>query len=197
MYKAAIFLMGIFLLILFGCSSERATQTGPEGTTHKAVQSDQVLELLDQYKDIETLGAADVCDHGTLEGVWIRNSIFSDDGTFHGHWIGRDSTINAYYDGWYWTTTDYTRLFYGQLSDYITDEVLGYMFGTWFYDDPRLCPMCGTGHGQFEGYFIYNNEPGVGIVHGEFGWAGDLMQDTLPMTGTWKWRCLMKVSEFD
>jgi hypothetical protein len=188
MVKAAI--LSLFIILLFvGCGGEQSTQADLGGEDSRAALSKQVQDQINEYSDIDMLSPADVCEHGTLDGQWIRNSIFSDDGTFHGLWIDQDGEYIGYYHGQYWATPDNQRLFSGEISGYITDQVLGYMFGIWYYDDPRLCPMCGTGHGQFRGYFYYLEQTGKGLLKGEFGWADDVLQDTLPMTGVWKFYC--------
>lgn len=185
------------IALLVGCGGEQSPQADLGGDNPMAIRSQEVLDQIDEYSYLDMLSPADICEHGTLEGEWIRNSIFSDDGTFHGLWIDQEGEYIGYYGGQYWTTSDNQRLFTGEISGYITDQVLGHMFGTWYYDDYRLCPMCGTGHGQFKGFFYYLDDTGGGVMKGEFGWADDVLQDTLPMTGIWKFFCFPRTDAVD
>jgi hypothetical protein len=72
------------------------------------------------------------------------------------------------------------------MLDYIICEFRG----TWWYDDPRLCPMpiCGTGHGWFRGQFVYAD--GTNRGGRMFGEIGDFQAPVataleLPFSGIW------------
>jgi hypothetical protein len=65
------------------------------------------------------------------------------------------------------------------------------MEGYWFYDDMRMCPMCGEGHGVFYGTFedqMGSNR--AGTIFGEFGDYSLPPDDIeMPYRGFWQYNC--------
>ena len=72
-------------------------------------------------------------------------------------------------NGRFWTNEDGRRVLEGSVSAYHTDEVMFHLRGSWLYDDMRMCPMCGVGHGVFHGKIFRTNDRAIGEFHGEFG----------------------------
>ncbi len=130
-----------------------------------------------------------ICSQGLLTGEWIRNDVGGSAGTLAGMWVGTDGSPVGYFTGVFWIDSNNVRLFSGQLSGYHTPQVIARFGGTWFYDDPRDCPMCGAGHGKFAGKYYYLDGSSSGRIGGEFGWADDPANNHLPLHGTWKQFC--------
>jgi hypothetical protein len=130
------------------------------------------------------------CPSGFIRGEWVKSEIFADSGHFHGTWLRHDGNPIGYLSGNFWTNNDGTREFAGAISGYYTDEVLGSVYGTWMYDDYRLCPLCGAGHGLFRGVYHMQQNDISGYLAGEFGdYSLPYDQLNLPMHGFWKQRC--------
>lgn len=130
------------------------------------------------------------CPGGIIEGVWEKEAFGSGQGTFHGMWKDRLGQPFGYMNGFFWTNEDGQGVFQGEVSGIVTDQVIAMLHGIWYYDDPRLCPMCGEGHGIFRGHFIFLDRPGNGVLKGEFGDVS-LPPDQLdlPLTGIWEVNC--------
>jgi hypothetical protein len=178
----------LVLFIITGCSNDNNELLAPNDLVELEMgNSAQVLSLLEKYSEPDDSVIISSISEGTLVGQWIKNEIFANDGLFDGVWYDEDSEPVSYYNGIFWTTEDNHQLFSGSLSGYYTDDVQGYIFGIWYYDDPRMCPMCGAGHGQFKGFFVRYNDQGVGIIKGEFGdYTLPFDELVMPMTGIWK-----------
>ncbi|MEW6050374.1 MAG: hypothetical protein AB1644_04850 [Candidatus Zixiibacteriota bacterium] len=129
------------------------------------------------------------CPQGIMRGEWVKNNISGDSGHFGGLWLEQTNTPAGVYSGVFWTTSDGRRLFEGWVSGYMTDQIIAYLRGTWYYDDPTMCPLCGSGHGRYSGYFKYVNSTRGGTIDGEVGWAPSIEQLNLPMVGVWKQFC--------
>jgi hypothetical protein len=120
-----------------------------------------------------------------MVGFWVRDAIFAYSGYFVGFWLSNEGDTISYVNGTFWQEDWITLRFEGQVTGYVTDEVIANLYGTWFYDDPRMCPMCGTGHGQFRGRTVYL-AGGYGKIYGEFGdYSLPLEENELPLTGVW------------
>jgi hypothetical protein len=186
-YITALFLL--FAAVIVQCDNAPVKSTQESPGQHP--KSTEVMDMLDEYAAPLDQVTFDPCEEGTMVGDWIRDDIGGETGTFYGTWYDQSGEPTGLFNGQFWTISNGVRLFYGSVSGYITDQVIAEMFGSWFYDDPRMCPMCGTGHGQFRGIFFRLAEPhsGIGLLKGEFGYADDVMNDTLPLTGSWKWYC--------
>jgi hypothetical protein len=132
-----------------------------------------------------------VCPGGLIEGRWIKEESFGGKGRFHGWWMDYLGNPTGYLNGIFWTNDDHTREFSGHASGLFTDHIIAEFRGHWFFDDPRMCPMCGEGHGGFRGKFKFlTNDGKTGILAGEFG-DYSLPPDDLdmPFNGTWKVEC--------
>ncbi len=133
----------------------------------------------------------DGCPGGYIEGEWIKEDLGGDKGYFMGVWSDIDNQPTGLLSGNFWTEEDGEKLFQGSVSGYYTDEVIADVWGTWLYDDPSLCPLCGTRHGLYEGYFEYINGSRGGILKGEFGdYNLDVTELNMPMTGLWQEHCI-------
>jgi hypothetical protein len=131
------------------------------------------------------------CSRGYITGEWVKNDIGGDNGHFMGVWFDINHQPTELLSGNFWTEEDGGKLFHGSVSGYVTDEVIAEVWGTWAYDDPRLCPLCGSGHGYYIGVFKYINGDGDGLLKGVFGdYSQDITALSLPMTGIWQERCI-------
>ncbi|MCH7879570.1 MAG: hypothetical protein IH914_09690 [candidate division Zixibacteria bacterium] len=130
------------------------------------------------------------CARGKMEGKWIKSNSFDDHGRFEGFWLNDRGDSLGYLSGRYFTTPDNKRVLEGSISGLITDQVIAHLRGTWIYDDPHLCPVCGIGHGLFRGHIKMLNSGARGVFHGEFG-DFSLPPDDLvmPFSGVWKLGC--------
>ena len=130
---------------------------------------------------------ADTLERGLMTGHWIKANVSGDSGTFNGLWLDENNSPAGYFSGIFWTQNDGRRLFSGSVSGYLTDQVIAYLHGTWYYDDPRLCPICGSGHGRYTGFFRYVSENAdAGMIGGEFGSLSlPPEQLDLPLSGFW------------
>jgi hypothetical protein len=184
-----IYIISILLLAvaIVGCS--KAPVDTEANNLQEKPRTAEVLDVLTQYPTQPGTTPYQPCEQGYMLGDWIRENIAGENGTFYGLWYEYNSEPSGIFSGIFWTTENGQKLFYGSVSGVITDQVIAEMYGKWFYDDPTMCPMCGTGHGQFRGVFFKLSEDGVGFLRGEFGYADDMLNDTLPLTGTWKWYC--------
>lgn len=130
------------------------------------------------------------CARGKMEGKWIKSNSFDDHGRFEGFWLNGKGNRLGYLNGRYFTTPDNERILEGSVSGLITDQVIAHLRGTWFYDDMRLCPMCGVGHGRFMGRIKMLNSDAKGFFQGEFGDLSLPPDDlVMPFSGVWKLGC--------
>lgn len=130
------------------------------------------------------------CPSGMMKGKWIKEDIAGQKGRFEGIWLDNSQNEPAgIYVGRFWTAEDGNRYMEGSVSGYITDQVIAYLKGRWFYDDLSLCPVCGSGHGKFHGRFEFADRDGWGYFSGSFGWGTSVDALVLPMEGVWKKRC--------
>ena len=130
------------------------------------------------------------CPSGIISGEWIKAASFADSGIFQGLWLDRNSEPEGYLSGTYWMNSDGGGEFAGVVSGYLTDEVIVEVHGQWQYDDPRLCPLCGEGHGIFHGRYVYLHDGKSGSMWGEFGdLTLPLEEVVMPMKGWWRDDC--------
>jgi hypothetical protein len=131
------------------------------------------------------------CPGGFMDGEWIRDDIGGLTGTFQGLWLNHDNSPKGYFSGIFWTEADgITRRFSGSLSGYDTDEVIAELFGNWAYDDPRLCPVCGSSHGWYRGRYVYLDGTITGGIRGVFGDYNQPPEENhLPLSGVWRQDC--------
>jgi hypothetical protein len=130
------------------------------------------------------------CPHGLLGGRWIKENNTGSEGHFEGIWadaLGRPIGPVA---GRFWTTEDGERLLEGVVSGGTTTQVIIYLEGIWAYDDYRMCPLCGGGHGKFIGRFKMADGDGGGKFGGEFGdWSLPPDDLIMPFAGRWRFDC--------
>lgn len=179
------------MLVLCGCQDKTLDNRENllQGTDIDPGNS-EIAGQIEYYQQLENSKLNDFCHRGTLEGYWIRDDIFSFTGEISGVMYAKNSEPFAYYNGEFFKSNDGNQYFSASISGYYTDQVMGFMFGTWYYDDYRMCPMCGTGHGQFSGYLVLYEYNRWGKVRGEFGdYTQPVDQDSLPMSGVWKTIC--------
>ncbi len=131
------------------------------------------------------------CPGGLIEGVWIKDGWLSDSGSFSGYWKDYFGEPIGYMNGIFWGTNDgLSGKFSGSVSGLVTDEVIAEFEGHWYYDDMRMCPVCGEGHGVFHGQFRYLEDGRMGYMAGEFGDYSLPPDDIeMPMTGIWRFHC--------
>jgi hypothetical protein len=130
------------------------------------------------------------CPGGFLDGEWVRDDIGGMTGSFHGLWLDQDGSPVGYFNGQFWTESNGERRFSGQLSGYYSDEVIADLFGYWAYDDPRLCPICGSSHGWFRGRYVHLDNTISGTIKGVFGdYIQPPEENHLPLTGVWRQTC--------
>ncbi len=192
---------GLSFLVFFNPNVANAVYPALEFETPQIYLSFSIYQLvrLAAFYQVDNINGVAVhsrrlwqnsCPGGIIEGRWLKDSSFSGSGSFHGYWMNHLGIPVGYLNGIYWTNDDFTRQFSGSVSGLVTDQVIAELEGTWFYDDPRMCPMCGEGHGQFQGTFVYLHNDRTGSVEGEFG-DYSLPPDDLdmPFIGIWKMDC--------
>ena len=131
------------------------------------------------------------CPGGTIKGRWVKSENSGREGQFDGIWFDQMGEPMAVMIGTYWTTDDGVGHISGWLTGVITDQIIAWLDGTWWYDDYRLCPTCGEGHGQFRGiYKDADGNGGGGAFRGEFGdFSLPFDQKELPLLGMWHRFC--------
>jgi hypothetical protein len=131
------------------------------------------------------------CRGGFIKAEWIKaDATDVNQGEFHGFWLDGKGQRIGHLDGKFWQDENHHGLFEGSVSGLDTDEVIAKVSGQWFYDDYRLCPMCGADHGQFHGKFEYLDGSISGHVRGVIGdYHLDVARQSLPMVGIWRENC--------
>ncbi len=134
------------------------------------------------------------CPSGMLKGEWLRDEDNSFKGRFNGLWLDDNGEPIGQYVGHYWQDPDsenfYAGVFEGSVSGLVTDEVIAEFHGTWWFDDLRLCPMCGDDRGKFVGRVRWLENDAKGWMRGGFGdLTAEVGPRPLPMTGVWKQIC--------
>lgn len=129
------------------------------------------------------------CPSGTITGTWTKDENTGNSGSLSGLWYDGQGGCIASYAGKFWSDNDGSRHIQGYISGCLLTVVLGEFEGTWMYDDPTMCPMCGEGHGVFKArYKLYDDHYGYFV--GEFGSYGiPLTERELPIRGFWKELC--------
>jgi len=131
------------------------------------------------------------CREGYLNGHWNRGDSSEFTGTFQGLWFYAGGDTVGIYTGQFWKTNDAAQLLQGTVSGLYTDQVIAEFRGNWGFDDYRLCPLCGSGHGWFRGNFKFLNSDETGHFRGEFGDYSIPPNDrNMPMHGKWRLNCM-------
>lgn len=129
------------------------------------------------------------CPSGAISGLWSKANVSGDSGKFSGNWMAPDNSQSGFMSGRFWTNNDGSRAFFGQYTD-MQHNPRGYLKGKWLYDDPRMCAMCGTGHGSFFGTFTNLDTVSIGSVAAEIGdMTNPTFQLDLAYKGMWKLWC--------
>lgn len=130
------------------------------------------------------------CATGALTGECIRADINGQSGTFHAAWWESNNDPFGYLAGNFWTANDGSRIFEGWVSQGATAMVVYYVYGTWYYDDPTMCPICGSRRGGFVGFYADSNNRLKGFVKGHFGDLSlDPAENHLALSGYWREFC--------
>jgi len=139
------------------------------------------------------------CPKGSIIGVWHRDST-SNAGPFEALWLNGEPAANVWPPdpslrfgkafGRFFITDGGHRMFKGHYTD-SSGTKIGDLFGTWEYDDPTMCPMCGSGHAVFRGRFTVDGGGEVGEIRGElgFGPGPTWPRMDMPMHGVWRFNC--------
>jgi hypothetical protein len=128
------------------------------------------------------------CPHGVVAGQWIRSDTSAFAGTIKARWLDADGNPIGVLDGLFWKDANAAPQFKGRIITAST-RPFGTVSGVWTYDDPRMCPMCGEGHGRLVGRI---NAPGgalIGMLSGQFGNPTIPTPRALPMSGIWRLDC--------
>ncbi len=134
----------------------------------------------------------DRCPGGFMEGKWIQSDLSGASGRIEGLWLNYRGEPEGVITGTFWTNDDGTREYSGSVSGYFLTYVMAEFKGTWWYDDPRMCPMCGTGHGWFKGTFTFVDGTNKGgFMLAEFGDFVSPVASSLekPFLGVWRQSC--------
>jgi hypothetical protein len=134
-------------------------------------------------------GYVDTCRQGQFAGQWVKDAVFSSQGHFESELMSRDTVLIGYMHGNFSGNYDGTREFSGTIFNLNREHVIGRIEGSWYYDDPRMCPMCGEDHGQVRGRIIGLNGEVVGAIQGQFGYPEELAGTVLPFRGIWRHLC--------
>jgi hypothetical protein len=131
------------------------------------------------------------CAAGTFSGTWIKEVIPGDSGRIEGDWFDSEGELAGTMAGTFWTTPNGNRRFEMSISHPVMTVVLAEAHGTWYYDDPSLCPTCGEGRGVLQGKIIWSDPEGQeGHLYGTFGEIGISFDvPELDLNGVWKIRC--------
>ena len=130
------------------------------------------------------------CLEGYMNGHWHKSDTSDFTGNFRGLWFAHNGDTIGVMSGHFWKTDDGAQLLKGWVSGVYTDKVIMELHGVWFFDDPRMCPMCGSGHGQFKGRFQILNSLENGYFLAEFGDYSLPPNDrVMPLHGRWHVNC--------
>lgn len=131
------------------------------------------------------------CPDGFMFGDWIRDDIGLDSGSFTGFWTVANNISAGRLEGRFSRRADE-----GIMDGFVFDNsgaTIGFMNGTWEFDDPRMCPTCGKDAGWFRGEIRNLNGEIVGGYAGRFG---DLSIPPIPggnlnlkFAGRWWFNC--------
>lgn len=138
------------------------------------------------------------CREGFFKGVWQKSDSSEYRGIFRGHWLNQSEDTLGVVNGHFWTNDNGVGMLEGHISGINTGEVIAELQGLWIYDDYRMCPTCGTGHGQMRGHFrtIDGNEHGY--FRGAFGdYDMPAGERTMPLRGRWQLDCVNSPADYN
>jgi hypothetical protein len=189
MHRTLYVIFALVLALATGCSEQ---PTAPQATAD-IPQTDR--ETPGDILDGQNLDNADAhpdkrCPHGYFEGHWVQDSANVNQGYFLAKWTDRNGMAIGILSGRFWQTDHREGAFEGNVSGVVTDQIIAYVRGRWYYDDARLCPVCGQGHGVMHGRVKFLNSDRHGVMRGEFGdYELSPFERTLPLKGAWTLRC--------
>jgi len=128
------------------------------------------------------------CPHGVINGLWTRSDTSDFTGTVKAKWLNANGNQIGVLDGMFWKNANNVPQFKGQIIT-TSSEPYGTVSGFWLYDDPRMCAMCGEGHGRFTGRINGPNGNLIGMLAGQFGDPTIPTPKALPMSGVWRLDC--------
>ncbi len=133
------------------------------------------------------------CMGGTINGQWIKDDNTGQTGHITGYWVNyNDDTLGIISGTFSGPATNDTQWgqFSGTVSGMMLDVVLFEFHGYWYYDDARMCPLCGQGHGLFWGKFVDDMNHRRGLLAGQFGDYSLPPDDAaMPISGYWQYYC--------
>ncbi len=131
------------------------------------------------------------CREGFFKGFWQKSDSSDFRGFIRGHWFNKIGDTLGVVNGHFWRNENGVGKLEGNISGLYTNQIIANLDGFWIYDDFRMCPLCGTGHGQMRGHFQTVNGNEHGYFRGEFG-DFDLPpgQRTMPLRGHWQLDCM-------
>ena len=138
------------------------------------------------------------CREGYFSGEWRKSDTSDFTGNFEGLWFSRNSDTLGVLSGHFWKNNDGVQLLEGWVSGLYTDQIIAELHGHWFFDDYRMCPICGASHGQIKGRFKTVDGDAHGYFMGVFG-DYDLPPErrTMPLHGRWQLDCVNLVPNDD
>jgi hypothetical protein len=128
------------------------------------------------------------CPQGVFTGEWVKADNSGTSGSFQARWFTSNSTVYGIMAGAFWTEPNGIRKFEGVVCPGALTVISYYVYGTWYYDDPSLCPVCGSGHGYMVGFYTDSNNTFKGFIKGEFGLPASTDLH-LPLNGKWIEAC--------
>ena len=133
------------------------------------------------------------CPGGFTEGKWTKVDFSGMSGTIDGLWRNRLGEPIGYILGQFYVNDSGERVYEGYVTGYMLDYIICEFKGTWWYDDYRMCPICGSGHGWFRGRYAYADGTNRGgMMFGEIGDFRSPVMDQLemPFSGIWHDFCV-------
>lgn len=132
------------------------------------------------------------CAKGRIAGLWIKNDGSEQDGRIEAAWIGGRGDTLGMVSGTFWRSDGQDSLpgFEATVSGRVLSVVLFEISGTWSFNDPRMCPECGSSRGLYMGRWLDPRTGRRGRLSGEWG---DLpipfSERKMPLSGRWSAPC--------
>lgn len=131
------------------------------------------------------------CTRGRIVGLWIKNQGSEFDGHIEAAWIGaRGDTLGMVYGTFWMDSVDGACRFVATVSGQALPVILYELSGAWRFNDPRMCPLCGTGQGLFSGRWSDPRTGRQGRLSGDWGdMSLPFPERKMPLSGTWNAPC--------
>ena len=170
----------VALIVCAGCGHETTAPMSPDSSSWQRLNSTPTTPTGGRW-----------CTRGTVEGYWIKNKNSETEGRIEAFWIrGRADTLGGLTGQFWYDSSSLNLRFEGTVSGLQLTVVLFEVSGTWMFNDPRLCPICGTGSGLFSGTWRDSRTGRRGRLSGEWG---DLFlpfeERRMPLSGKWSAPC--------